>query len=365
MNGLGMNIGNLSRLSNAVTRSISAENPTGEKGKGGMAMPEPGSPSRELGQGWKCRPCIVIKPGETVTIADIVGSGALQSMWTAAYIGRDLILRIYWDDQEQPSVEVPFSDFFAVPFMQQPEPPNPPHKGPLMTINSLPVCVNPNRGANCFWEMPFRKHCIMTVENIHPVNNLVCYYQINYTLCDVPDDCAYFHAQFRRVNPLPYGETYKILDGVKGKGHYVGTSMGWGINNNVWWGEGEIKFYLDGDDKFPTICGTGTEDYFLGAYNWDCDGNYTEYSTPYAGMHVVRPDGLYSAQHRHYMYRWHIVDPVRFENDIKVDIQALGWRDCGRFLPGMHDICSVAYWYQTLPTAPFPELPCRDLLELI
>ena len=129
--------------------------------------------------------------------------------------------------------------------------------------------------------------------NINPYGEKVCFYQVNYTLTDVPDDAAYFHAQFRRVNPVPYREVYTILDGVIGRGHYVGTSMGWGINHSGWWGEGEIKFYLDGDTDFPTICGTGTEDYFGGSYSWEVDGQYVPYTTPFcrderdqAGRHI-------------------------------------------------------------------------------
>ena len=351
-----MNLGNLSRISNAETRSISAENFTGAKGKGGMATEGTGAIcARDLGQGWKISPSISIPARQTVSIADIEGSGAVQSIWFAGNIGRDMILRIYWDDQDLPSVECPWPDFFALPWN---------YNG--VRINSLPVSVNPKNGCNCFWEMPFRKRCRITMENINPEKALVLYYQINYTLTDVPDDCAYFHAQFRRVNPLPYKEVYTIVDGIKGCGHYVGTSMGWGINNNGWWGEGEIKFYIDGDSDFPTVCGTGTEDYFGGSYNWDVDGQYAEYSTPFLGMHqVIRPDGTYKANHRHAMYRWHVMDPIRFRQDLKVTIQALGWRDGGRYLPGTHDICSVAYWYQTLPAAPFPALPCRDVLEIV
>lgn len=363
-NGLGMFPGVLWKLSGAVTRSITAENPTGEKGKGAMAFPEAGSPSRELGQGWKCRPCIFIKPRETVELAHIAGPGAIQSLWFAGYAGRDFILRIYWDGQPFPSVECPLNDFFAMPWSTQDL--SRPTEGPLFRLNSLMVAVNPNRALNCFWEMPFRRQCRITIENLHPTEQKYCFYQINYTLTDVPEDAAYFHAQFRRTNPLPYKEAYTILDGVRGRGQYVGTAMGWGINNNGWWGEGEIKFYLDGDTEFPTLCGTGTEDYFGGAYDWEVDGNYVEYSTPYAGMHqVVRPNGLYSSQHRHAMYRWHVVDPIRFEQDLRVTIQALGWRSEGRFFPGQHDICSTAYWYQTLPAAPFPALPSRDELEVV
>ena len=363
-NGLGMNLGNLWRLSKAKTRSISAENPTGEKGKGGMAESKENGPSRELGRGWKCSPCTAIPPGETVTLADIEGPGAIQSLWFAGYVGRDFIMRFYWDDQEQPSVECPLSDFFALPWTVQN--PRGPHKGPFYPVNSLPVAVNPNRGLNCFWDMPFRTRCRITMENLHPKEQRVCFYQINYTLTEVPNDAAYFHAQFRRTSPLPYGEVYTIADGIEGQGHYVGTSMGWGINNDGWWGEGEIKFYMDGDTEFSTICGTGTEDYFGGSFNWDVDGQYVPYTTPFMGMQwVIRPDGLYQSQHRHAMYRWHVMDPVRFEHDLRVIIQALGWRSEGRYLPGQHDICSVAYWYQTLPAAPFPKLPDRNGLEII
>jgi len=361
-NGLGMTLGNLARLSQAKTRSISAENPTGDKGKGATAEADPNGSARELGRGWKCRPCTGIAPGETATLADIKGPGAIQSMWFAGYTGRDFILRIYWDGQDAPSVECPVPDFFAIPWAENV---GGPYKNPPR-VNSLPVSVNPNTGLNCFWEMPFRKHCRITVQNIGPRDGHGCFHQINYTLTEVPDDSAYFHAQFRRVNPLPYGEVYTILDGVRGRGQYVGTSMGWGINNDKWWGEGEIKFYIDGDAEFPTICGTGTEDYFGGSYNWDVGGQYAEYTTPFMGMHqVIRPDGTYQSQHRHAMYRWHVMDPVRFEQDLRITIQALGWRNEGRFLPGTHDICSVAYWYQTLPAAPFPALPDRDHLEII
>jgi hypothetical protein len=279
-------------------------------------------------------------------------------------VNRDHILRVYWDDQEQPSVECPLPDFFAIPWASQN--PDRPTAGPFAPVNSLPVSVNPSRALNSFWEMPFRGRCRMTLENRHPSRASYCFYQVNYTLTEVPEDAAYFHAQFRRTNPLPYGEVYTILDGAAGRGHYVGTSMGWSINNNGWWGEGEIKFYLDGDGEFPTICGTGTEDYFGGAYDWEVDGQYVPYTTPFLGMHqVIRPDGTYQSQHRHAMYRWHVMDPVRFKRDIRVTIQALGWRSEGRFHPGQHDICSVAYWYQALPTASFPPLGDRDALEII
>ena len=173
----------------------------------------------------------------------------------------------------------------------------------------------------------------------------------------------------------PSSRTTSILDGVSGRGHYVGTYVAWGVNNSGWWGEGEIKFFLDGDE-WPTICGTGTEDYFCGAYNFDAGTvdptfprAYIEFTTPYAGLpQVIRPDGTYQSQQRFGLYRWHIMDPIRFETDLRVTLQAIGWRtekDNRRYLPLQDDIASVAYWYQTLPAAPFPALPDRDYLEII
>lgn len=357
-NGLGMHLGNLARLSEARSRSISPENPTGEPGRGGMSSDGPAAAAaRDLGVGWKVSPYVVIGPGESFTLADIAGPGALQHIWlTPTGHWRFAILRIYWDGQEQPSVECPVGDFFACGWNRYAQ------------ISSLAVCVNPGSALNCYWEMPFRKHCKVTLTNIAD-DAMTLYYQIDYTLTEVGEDAAYLHAQFRRVNPLPYKSVYPILDGVEGRGHYVGTYLAWGSNSAGWWGEGEIKFYLDDDEQFPTICGTGTEDYFCGSYNFDVGkerGGYREFTTPYAGMpQVIRPDGLYSSQTRFGLYRWHIMDPIRFARRLRVTIQALGWRTDRRYLPLQDDIASVAYWYQTLPTSPFPPLPDKDALEII
>ena len=237
-------------------------------------------------------------------------------------------------------------------------------------LTSAPICVNPGSAFNSYWEMPFKRCCRITMTNI-AVEPMKLYYQINYALTDVPDDAAYFHAHFRRTNPLPYKQVYTILDGVTGRGQYVGTYMAWGVNNNGWWGEGEIKFFFDGDTEFPTICGTGTEDYFCGSYNFENQQThqYEPFSTPYAGMpQVIRGnanDKMYEVQQRFGLYRWHIMDPIRFEEELNVTIQALGWRSGGRYLPLQDDIASVAYWYQTLPTAPFTKLPTKDELEVI
>ena len=363
--GLGLHLGNLSRLSPARSRSISPDNPTGEPGQGGRSVDGPAAhAARGLGQGWKVSPYILIEPGETRDLADIAGSGAIQHIWMTTMAGkwRHTILRAYWDEQAQPSVEAPIGDFFACGWER------------FAQVSSLAVCVNPGRAFNCYWEMPFRRRARFTLTNLSD-ERIVVYYQIAYALTDVPDDAAYFHAQFRRTNPLPYKQVYTLLDGVAGAGHYVGTYMAWGVNNAGWWGEGEIKFFLDDDGEFPTICGTGTEDYFCGAYDFDVGVNerqlghrYSEFTTPYAGLpQVIRPDGVYQSQQRFGMYRWHVMDPIRFTRALRVTIQALGWRTDKdrRYLPLQDDIASVAFWYQALPTAPFPALPDRDYLEVI
>jgi hypothetical protein len=277
-NGLDVGMNNLFRLSDAKTRSISPENYQGEKGKGGMATLEEGSASnaaRDLGQGWKVNPYVRIQPGETFTVAEIEGSGAIQHIWmTPAGKWRYSILRFYWDNEKEPSVEVPVGDFFAAAYEYK-------------QISSLAVCVNPGSAFNCYWIMPFKKKCRITMENI-------------------------------------------------------------------------------GEKQFPTICGTGTEDYFCGSYGFVHDNKYKDYTTPYAGFHVIEPDDnvLYKSQTRFGMYRWHITDPIRFDRDLKVTMQALGWRSGGRYLPLQDDIASVAFWYQSEPHNPFPKLPEKDYLEI-
>ncbi|MEI6423080.1 MAG: glycoside hydrolase family 172 protein [Lentisphaerota bacterium] len=210
--------------------------------------------------------------------------------------------------------------------------------------------------------MPFRKHARIEIANIGAVEQKGLYYTINYALTDVDDNDAYFHAQFRRVNPLPYKQAYTIVDGIRGHGHYVGTVMSWQQNSWGWWGEGEFKAYLDGDDEFPTICGTGTEDYFGGAWVFN-----STFPAPFMGYPVGSPlQDKCQPETRHAMYRFHIMDPIRFATDFRATMQALGWRrGPWQFLPLQDDISSVAYWYQNEPHALFPKLPDRDYLEVI
>ncbi|MBE9510376.1 MAG: DUF2961 domain-containing protein [Bacteroidetes bacterium] len=362
--GLDLNMGNLYRLSNAKTRSISPENFTGEKGKGGMATLEEGSAAhaaRDLGQGWKVNPYVRIKPGETFAMAEITGEGAIQHIWmTPSGNYRLSIFRIYWDDETEPSVEVPVGDFFCTGWGNGNEP----------EIRSLPICVNARSGLNSYWQMPFRKKCRVTMENLDD-KEMVLYYQVDYTLTDIPDDAAYFHARFRRTNPLPDKEDYTIVDGIKGKGHFVGMYLSRGANSPGWWGEGEVKFFMDGDTEFPTICGTGEEDYFCGSYGFEMRKNekerdiYTSFTTPYTGFYFLDPSKSGTHLSRVGEYRWHILDPVRFETDLRITIQSLGWQSGGRYLPLQDDLSSVAYWYQTEPHNPFPELPDKEKLVII
>ena len=344
-------LGSLPNLSaGAESRMISPENPTGEKGKGAMASPDPSNPfsrpARNLGQGWKVRPFIDVPAHSTVTIMDVAGEGTIEHIWMATSPdfrgnGRATVLRFYWDGEETPSVEVPLTDFFAI------------GNDRFAPVNSAAVVDVPTASMNCYWPMPFRKHARITVTNDSDKVLPLLTYQIDYRLSSVAADAGYFHAQWRRATVKPSDPAYTILDGVKGDGRYVGTFLAWTQLSTGWFGEGEVKFYLDGDTKFPTIAGTGTEDYFGADYDFPA-----LYSTAYVGNvldpKTNNPDG---GPPQHSLYRWHIMDPVNFHKDLKVTIQDLGWYPNGTYQPEGDDIASVAYWYQKEPHAPFPKFP--------
>jgi hypothetical protein len=363
-NGTQMHLGNIMKLSDAETCSITAENVYGEKGKGGMAelsdTPQaevaqigqkwdgPNPCARDLTTTWKVRPCITLPENSTTTLMDVAGEGVIQHIWITVDPKRyrDLILRMYWDDETVASVEAPVGDFFCNGWKTQ------------TIILAIPINVNPSGGFNCYFPMPFRKHARITIENRAPEAVQGFFYAINFTRTKVDAEDAYFHAQFRRTNPLEYMQDYTILEGVKGQGQYVGTYMAWQQNSTGWWGEGEFKAFVDDDGKFPTVCGTGTEDYFGGAWGF---GN--TYSAPYMGYPFGNCDG--KSGNRHGLYRFHIMDPIRFKKDLRVTMQAIGWRSEGRYLPLQDDIASVAYWYQSEPHTPFAQLGDRDALEVI
>lgn len=356
-------IHDLAMLDGARSRAINAENPTGEKGGGGRA-------ASKLGTGRKGHPSIpVIQPNETVCLADIDGTGTIEHIWMTVsdktsdkntFVLRDLILRIYWDGQENMSVECPLGDFFCCGF------------GLYYPVNALPINVNPTRGFNCYFPMPFRKHARVTIENrsTEPVRDF--FYQIDYSIKDsIPETAAYFHAQWRRQRITRSVEDYIILDNVNGSGRYIGTFLALTTLERYWWGEGEIKFYLDGDDRYPTICGTGTEDYFGGAWSFACQrgGETVEqtFSSPFLGypFYSNQDERVHNEYHTsecppmRALYRFHILDPIRFTQDIRVTIQQLGSRSDGLF-ERQDDLSSVAFWYQTLPSPVFPKFPSCD-----
>jgi hypothetical protein len=350
MTDLFYGLGSLPLLTKARTRSISAENPSGEKGKGGMAIPDPSNPelphsdaALDLGQGWKVRPFLKPKAGETVTLMDVDGPGILQHIWMATEPnwlgnGRACVLRFYWDGEETPSVEVPLTDFFAV------------GHDLFAPVNSLAVIVNPTSALNCYWPMPFRSHARVTFTNESAKDQGLLAYQITYAETDVPDNAGLFHAQWRRAVTERSRPEHVILDGVRGQGRYAGTFLAWSQLSDGWFGEGEIKFFIDGDKGFPTICGTGTEDYFCGSYGFP-----EPYSTAYVG-NTLRHEGK-GGPPKWSLYRWHIQDPICFQEDLRVTIQALGWWPNARYQPLADDIASLAYWYQAEPHAPFPGFP--------
>jgi hypothetical protein len=356
-------------LTSAKSHSISPENPTGEKGQGGKADLSTGSAShaaKDLGVGWKVNPYVNVAPGSKFTFAQFKGEGIVSHIWMtlggkAEY--RSAILRMYWDDEQGASVETPVGDFFGAGWGRKNEP----------KINSAAIAVNSGSGFNSFWPMPFRKGFRMTLENRSALP-LSIYYEVSFAETAVPAQAAYFHAQFRMVDRLSLRTVCTIVDGIRGRGQYVGTSLSHGARSPGWWGEGEVKFYVDGDRSNPTINGTGEEDYFLGSYaylrqagkppNADPKLREENFSSLYSGFYSVMPleetDPAYygSAERRIGEYRWHIVDPIRFDHELKVTIQALGWKadGSGTYLPLQDSYSSVAYWYQTEPHAEFPKL---------
>ncbi|MCD2345843.1 glycoside hydrolase family 172 protein [Clostridium guangxiense] len=355
-------LGSLPIMNNGRTRTINAENPKGEKGKGGMA-------SSNLGPSRKGSPCISLQHDKTITLAEIEGTGVIQHIWITVtdrtseadrFVLRDLVLKMYWDDEEEPSVESPLGDFFCSGF------------GSSAVVNSMPIVVNPTRGFNCYFPMPFGKRAKITIENQHANDITGFFYQIDYCLYDeLPEETAYFHAQWRREKITKLKQDYVILDNVKGKGHYVGTYMALSTLERYWWGEGEVKFYMDGDEEYPTICGTGTEDYFGGAWSFatQVNGKTVEntYCTPFMGYPFYRDkdEDIHNAYHNNDcmpmrgMYRWHIMDPIRFEEDLKVTIQQIGVCHKGLF-ERQDDVSTVAYWYQSEPHNSFKELPSKE-----
>ena len=342
----------LYRIKNRQSFGFSAENPTGQKNGGTK-----GKDCEKL------RPCIQIAPGETVTLCDTDGPGMITHIWFTGYVGHSFVMRIYWENEEFPSVEAPISAFFGCAYDENFKD----RDGNYIVLNSAKILTAPGRGFNSYWEMPFEKHCRITMENRSKKEETL-YYMISGWYGEIPQDAGYFHAAYRQEHPVTKGRAYTIIDGIEGRGCFAGLTLATGMNgNNTCWVEGEAKMYID-DDQYPSMNYTGTEDYFCGSYDFEdprTHDRYLDFTTPYTGFHQINRDELYISQKRFGMYRWHITDPIRFEHDLRVTIQALGWREGGRYLPLRDDIASVAFWYQQGETVPFPPLPDKDALEII
>lgn len=336
---------------NEENYSICPENLTGERGGAARAIEGTGSYfSRSLGPGYKMSPSICIKAKEEAVLAKIDGSGEIRHIWITCPVEawRDLVLECFWDDEVEPSIQVPVGDFFCNGWCEP------------VNVNSIPIIVAPRGGFNSYWPMPFTKSARLVLKNRH-YNDCIIYYQIDYVKKRFKEEVLTFHGQFRRSNPVSKKSPHIILDSVEGFGHYVGMYMAWQSNSCDWWGEGEVKFYLDEDKDYPSICSTGTEDYFGGAYNFAENRSYQCYSAPYMGLHqVIRPDGLYRSQQRFGMYRWHIMDSISFRERIRIEIQPLGVQYNNKYMLLQDDVATTVFWYQKEPHKNFPDFPDED-----
>ncbi len=332
----------LYQIGNRKSFGFSAENPTGERGGGTRG-----------GDCEKLRPCIEIQPEETAVLCDTDGPGMLTHLWFTGYTGHSFILRVYWDGMELPSVESPLSAFFGCAYDENFSD----RDGRYPALNSAMMLVAPGRGCNCYWEMPFQKHCRVTVENRGEKPETL-YYMISGWHGELPPGSGYFHAAYRQEHPVQRGRSYTVIEGIEGKGCFAGVSLAAGMNgHNTCWVEGEAKMYIDGD-RFPTMNYTGTEDYFCGAYAFGNDvyqHRYQTFSGQYVGLYAIlgnSGEAQYNQQQRFLLYRWHVKDPVYFDKSFRMTLDNLGWTG-----PRYDDYTTVAYWYLTHP-APVPlELP--------
>ncbi|MCA9285992.1 MAG: DUF2961 domain-containing protein [Phycisphaerales bacterium] len=358
-----LGLDSVARLDARRTRSVSAENPTGAVAGGAQANPGDDGhctpAARRLGRGWKVRPCLRnLEPGASFTLADLEGPGVVRHLWMTVPPGvhRWLRLEATYDDAREPSIRVPLGDFFANGI------------DGAAGVASIPIAVNPHGGMNSYWPMPFRRRLQLLIHNDGPEAIKEIFYQATYTLEEVVDGTGHLHVAWRRSTTGRDHPEHTILEPLAGRGHYVGTYLVWNQLSSRWWGEGEVKFFLDGDpEDAPTICGTGTEDYFGGAWGFVEHNRVppggaplpSTYSTAYLGY----PQALYEATTpigprppAHGLYRWHLPDPIAFERDIRATVQALGWWPDGTFQPLADDIASTAFLYLAEPT-PVPALP--------
>jgi len=318
-----------------ISRSISFENPTGAPGEGGKT-------ASRLGVARKGRPMIFLEAGKTVTLCDIEGPGTIRHIWLTTHRGpinlRNLIVRAWWDGQEHPSIECPIGDFMGTAH------------GKVVAYHSAVHALGRNAGMNLFLPLPFTRRAKITLSNEGP-GKVPVFYQIDYTVGDVhPADVGRLHVLFRRENPTTVKKDFVLLPERKGKGRFLGCIIGVRNLHKRWWGEGEIKFYMDGDTEWPTLCGTGSEDYVCLSYGMQ--------DTPflYNGCNLNQKlnDQDYVS-----MYRWHLPDPIYWRRSCRVTIQQIAWEK--GLVETSDDWSAATFWYEPIPSAPLGPLPDKDL----
>ncbi|HML74619.1 MAG TPA: DUF2961 domain-containing protein [Anaerohalosphaeraceae bacterium] len=313
------------------SRSITFENPTGEKGKGGTA-------ASKIGVGRKGAALKNLNPGQTVTLCDIQGPGIIRRMWVTLPAKKEnllgFVIRGYWDNQTAPSIEVPIGNFFGAAH------------GAAKAYQSAVHSMTDTAGMSIFLPMPFTSHARFTVTNEGTEKDVPFYYQIDLTLNDqFPSDVGRLHVLYHRENPTTLGVDFTILPKRTGMGRFAGCVIGINNADHKWWGEGEFKAYLDGDEEFPTICGTGTEDYIGQAWG------FHENAYLYGGV-SLRKDWLWT------LYRWHLKDPIYWKKDIRITLQQIGAGNegGGGYYNKQEDVNVAAFWYEPIPSAPLPPL---------
>ena len=309
------------------SRSISFENPTGAKGEGGKA-------ASNLGPTRKGMPAKDLDPGETVTLCDIQGPGILRHIWVTTRSEpanlRSMVIRAWWDGQAHPSIECPLGDFMGIAH------------GQVRAYQSAVHSVGRNAGMSIWLPMPFAKQARITLAN-EGDKKTVLFYQIDCTVNDsLPADVGRLHVLFRRENPTTLKKDFEILPKREGKGRFIGSVLGIRSLADGWWGEGEFKAFLDGDGEFPTICGTGSEDYV--GLSWGIQ------ETPFLYLGCSLDQKGFVC-----MYRWHLRDPIVWKKDGRITMQQIGWKD-GLF-ERQDDWSCAAFWYEAVPSAPLPPMP--------
>ena len=311
------------------SRTISFENPTGGRGAAGMT-------ASKLGSGRKGAPSIDFKAGETVTLCDIAGPGTLRHLWITTQqepeMLRAIVIRGYWEGQAHPSIECPLGDFMGFAH------------GKVMPYASAAHSVGQSAGMNLWLPMPFTRHARFTLSN-EGSKTVMLFYYLDCTLKDKhPKDVGRLHVSFRRENPTTLKRDFVLLPPRQGSGRFIGSVLGIrSLDTTGWWGEGEVKVYLDGDKEFPTICGTGSEDYV--GLSWGIQ----QTPFPYQGCSLNQKDFVS-------MYRWHLPDPIYWHKECRITIQQIGYKDSGLY-ERQDDWSCAAFWYERIPSAPLPPLP--------